>query len=267
MKMQKLTITSLFLLLMAVSHAQILLEKTYNYSAASVNLETHGYKYYIMDVPNSQCRIYNTDHSLFKTIPCNVPANCFLSDIKYLSENLFDNDSGIELVYTWYKYIPTTGSEYYAYGSRIINEDGSLLTTIDGARYVYLNQADDNIWKLFAYCYDYSVWPERIWTNIYSLPGTPVYSSLADAEKYDADLKAFPNPAQTTVKMVYNLPQEVREATLFLFDSNGKLVRQFLVDNHTDHLLLDVSAYPAGMYHYYLEYDNKRSKSGKLLMQ
>jgi hypothetical protein len=258
--------TILFLMMAATGSTQVILEHTYNYSASIVKFESLGYKYYLMDVPGAQCRIYNLDHSLYKTISCNVPAGSYLADIRYLSEKVFDNDEGIELVYTWYTYIPTTDSYYYEYGSSIINEDGSPLTTIDGARYIYLNEAGENSWKLFAYCYDYSEWPERIWTNIYSLPGTPVHSFLPSSELNEADVKAFPNPAGTTVKVAYHLPTEVREATLFLVDNNGKMVRQFLVDNHTDHLLLDVSAYPAGMYYYYLEYGNKRSKSGKLLM-
>lgn len=265
--MKKSILNNLLLLLAATGYTQVTLEHTYNYSASLVKFETFGYKYYLMDVPGAQCRIYNLDHSLYKTISCNVPADSYLADVKCLSEKQFDNDEGVELVYTWYKYIPTTDSYYYEYGSSIINEDGSPLVTIPGARYVYINETGDNIWKLIAYCYDYSVWPERIWTNIYKLPGTPVYSFLNESERYDEDLKAFPNPAVTTVKVAYDLPPEVREATFFLFDPNGKLVRQFLVDSHTDHLLLDVSAYPAGMYHYYLEYNNKRSKSEKLLMQ
>ncbi len=263
--MQKLTFTSLILLLFIAGSAQVTLEHMYNYSAALVKFETLGYKYYLMDVPGAQCRIYNLDHSLYKTILCNVPAGCFLSDVKYLSEKVFDNDEGIEMVYTWYKYIPTTNSYYHEYDSRIINEDGSPLVTIDGARYISLNETGENVWKLFAYCYDYSSWPERIWTNIYSLPGKLVYGFLSE-EKYGAGLKAFPNPAAEAVKVVYNLPPDVKEATLLLTDSNGKMVRQFLVDNHTNHLLLDVSAYPAGMYYYFLEFDNKRSSSYKLVI-
>jgi hypothetical protein len=265
--MQKLIFTSFLLMLVFVTNAQVTLEQTYNYSAAPIKFETLGYMYYLMDIPNAQCRIYNPDHSLYKTISCSVPANSFLADVKYLSENVFDNDAGIELLFTWYKYVPTSDSYYYEYGSQVINEDGSPLAIIDGARYVYLNEMGNGIWKLFAYCYDYSVWPERIWTNIYSLPGTPTFSLLPESDKYDAELKAFPNPAAATVKFTYNLPPGVQEATLFLTDNNGKLLGQYMVDNHNGHLLLNVSSYPAGMYHYYLEYDNKKSKTGKLLKQ
>jgi len=265
--MKKLTVIFYFLLALSGTYAQVTLEHTYNYSAAIVKLETLGYKYYLMDVPNSECRIYNPDHSLFRTINCNVPVNCYLADIQLLSEKLFDHDEGIELVYTWYRYVPTTGSYYYIYGSSIINEDGSLLANIEGARYIYLNKTDEDIWKLIAYCYDYSVWPERIWTNIYSLPGTPVVSAASLDTELGISAIAFPNPANNRLKVRYRLPEGVSEGTLYLLSSDGKLAGHFRVDSHTDHLLLDVSGYKSGVYHYFAEGGNKRSKSGKLLVR
>ena len=183
----------------------------------------------------------------------------------FRSENVFDNDSGIELVYTWYRYIPTSTSYYYDYDSRIINEDGTPLLTIDGARYIYLNEMGENTWKLLAYCYDYSVWPEKVWTNIYSLPGIPVLSALPEVK--NASLKMFPNPAVDAVKVEYTLPKDVNEGILFLYDNSGNMVNRFAIDNHTNHLLLDVSSYPGGVYHYFVEYDNRRSESNKLVVR
>lgn len=264
--MKKMVLTLMAVLFSGMLIAQVSLEKTYNYSAAVVKFETHGYKYYVMDVPNAKCRIYNLDHSLFKTINCIVPANCYLADVKYLSENLFDNDNGIELAYTWYQYFSTQDAYYYEYDSKIINEDGSAITTIDGARYIYVNATGENTYKLFAYCYDYSVFPEIIWTNIYSLPGTPVYS-FAMEDKPVLELNAFPNPAENSVKMTYSLPENVNEGTLFLFDNNGRFIERFVVDGHTNHLLLDVSKYQSGVYNYFVESAGKKSASKKLVVR
>jgi hypothetical protein len=55
---------------------------------------------------------------------------------------------------------------YYDYDSKIINEDGSALVTIDGSLYNYINKTSETAYKLFSYCYDYSVSPEKVWTNI-----------------------------------------------------------------------------------------------------
>jgi hypothetical protein len=264
--MKKLSVIFCLFLSLSGTYAQVTLEHTYNYSAAVVKFETLGYKYYLMDVPNSQCRIYNPDHSLFRTINCNVPVDSYLADIQLLSEKLFDHDEGIELVYTWYRYVPTTDSYYYIYGSSIINEDSSTLENMEGARYIYLNKMDEETWKLIAYCYDYSVWPERIWTNIYSLAGVPVVSAYTTDVSGGITVGAFPNPAENRLKVTYQLPEGASEGTLFFFSSDGKMAGQFRVDTHTDHLLLDVSGYKSGVYHYFVEHGNRRSKSGNLVV-
>ncbi|HDR52702.1 MAG TPA: T9SS type A sorting domain-containing protein [Mariniphaga anaerophila] len=256
---------AILMLIYTAGNAQVTLEKKYDYSTSVVEFETLGFKYYLMDVPNGQCRVYNLDHSLFKTINCNVPAGFYLYDIKFLSEKLFDNDAGIELLCTFYKY--NASPEYYEYDSKIINEDGSQVVFIDGALYNYINKTGENTYKLFSYCYDFSVWPEKVWTNIYNLPGTPVVSAFLENENPEFNLKAFPNPATSQLKVAYNLPTEVREGTLFLFDNSGRLVQQFIIDNHTDHLLLNVLDYKSGVYHYFVEYGNRRSPSQKLVVR
>ena len=88
MKTQLLTI--ILLLFVITINAQVTLDKKYDYSASVIKLETLGYKYYLMDVPLGQCRIYNTDHSLLKTINCNIPSGFYLYDIKFISEKVFE---------------------------------------------------------------------------------------------------------------------------------------------------------------------------------
>lgn len=263
--MKKLKLTSLFLSLFIVSTAQVTLDKKYDYSTSVVKLENSGYKYYIMDVPNGQCRLYNTDHSLYKTISCNVPVGFYLSDIKFLSEKLFDTDSGIELLCAYYKY--NSAQAYYEYDSKIINDDGSQITFIDGALYNYINQTSENTYKLFSYCYDFSLTPEKVWTNIYSLPGTLVSAQLLNEISPDILLNAFPNPASNSIKVAYSLPENVNQATLHLIDNSGRQVEQFIVDKHTDHLMLDVSRFQSGIYVYFIEYGNEKTPSKKLVIQ
>jgi hypothetical protein len=218
-----------------------------------------------MDVPLGQCRIYNTDHSLFKTINCNVPNGFYLSDITDLSETLFDTDPGIELLCTFYKY--NTAKAYYEYNSKIINDDGSQMIFIDGSLYNYVNKTSENIWKLFSYYYDYSVSPEKVWTNIYSLPGSPVVNVVINPNNPEILLNAFPNPASQSLKVAYILPENISQATLPLIDNSGKQVEQFMVDSHTDHLMLDVSRYQSGVYHYFIEYGNTKTPAKKLMVR
>ncbi len=258
-------LTCLILLLFKASSAQVSLNHTYNYSASVVKFETLGYKYFLMDIPNAQCRIYNTDHSLFRTINCDVPASFYLSDIKFLSEKLFDNDPGIELLYTFYKYNSTLS--YYEYDSKIINEDGSQIQFIDGGMYNYINKTDDFTYKLFSYCFDYSVTPEKVWTNIYNLPGMFVSAQYLNEKSPEILLNAFPNPASNSLKIAYTLPENVAQGTLHLIDNSGRLVERYIVDNHTDHLMLDVSRFKSGVYHYFVEFGNKKTGPKKLVIQ
>ncbi len=66
--MKNIILIGLLVLTILNVHGQVALKKTYNYSTSVVKLETLGYKYYLMDVPNSQVKIYNMDHSIYKTI-------------------------------------------------------------------------------------------------------------------------------------------------------------------------------------------------------
>lgn len=261
----KQLLTTIILLASIALQAQVTLDKKYDYSTSVVKLETLGYKYYLMDVTLGQCRIYNTDHSLFKTINCNIPNGFYLSDLKFISEKTFDNDAGIELLCTYYTY--NSAKAYYEYNSKIINEDGSAMITITGSLYNYINKTGENIWKLFSYCYDYSVVPEKVWTNIYSLPGSPVVFSALNLNNPEVFLNAFPNPATQSLKVAYSLPKNVNQATLHLIDNTGKQVEQFVVDNHTDHLIIDVSRYQSGTYHYYLDYQNTKTQAKKLVVR
>ena len=263
--MNKIVALLLFSGLYFSAVSQVVFEKKYSYSTTVVKLETLGYKYYLMDVPNEQCRIYNMDHSLYKTINCSVPNNFYLADIKYVSEKLFDKDAGIELVCTYYKYY--SSGQFYEYQSKVINDDGSALSTIENARYMFINQTDETTFKLFAYCYDYSVFPEKVWTNIYGLPGEAPVSSKLNTKSDNDFLQAFPNPAQNTVKVQYALPENVNQGVLHLADNLGREVKQLIVDNHTDHVLLNVNEFQTGIYHYFIEYGNNRSASKKLIIE
>jgi hypothetical protein len=258
-------LTTILVLAAFALQAQVTLDKKYDYSTSVVKLETLGYKYYLMDVQLGQCRIYNTDHSLFKTINCNVPGGFYLYDIKFISEKTFDADAGIELICTYYMY--NSAKAYYDYDSKIINDDGSAIVTIDGSLYNYINKTGENSYKLFSYCYDYSVSPEKVWTNIYNLPGSPTVNAFFEEFTPKADLNVFPNPASATINVAYHLPENIGSGTLNIVSTEGKLVKQFQVDRHTDHLSLDAGDFNSGVYHYFIEYGNTRTETKKLVVR
>lgn len=265
--MKQILSTLLLMCSLVTLYGQITLQKSYNFSTSVVKLETSGYKYYLMDVPNSQCRIYNMDHSVYKTINCTVPSGYFLADIKFVSEKLFNSDSQIELAYTYYKYVATATSYYYSYGAKVAGENGSTILTIDGAEYIYVIKTGDAENKLFAYCFDYSVSPEKVWTNIYNIPGSLISALASPDSQPDILLNAYPNPASDVVKLSYALPVNVKSASLNLLDSTGKTIQNYRIDSHSDHIALNVGDLSTGVYHYYIEYGKLRTPSKKIIIQ
>lgn len=264
--MKQILSTLILIFSISAGYGQITLQKTYNYSTTVVKLETLGYKYFLMDVPASQVRIYNMDHSIYKTINCSVPNGYYLADVKYVSQNLFNSDSQIELVYIYYKYV-TASTPYYMYGAKVINENGSNLLSIDGAQYIYVNKTGDAEYKLFAYCFDYSGFPEKVWTNIYSLTGIPVISASISDKQQDVLLNAWPNPATEVIRLEYELPANVKIASLNVYDASGRKVKNFAIDSHSDHIAMNVNDLAAGTYLYNIEYDNQRTISKKIVVQ
>jgi hypothetical protein len=111
---------------------QITLESTYNHSGTFTNLAQSGYKFYVMDVVANQCRIYNVNHTIWKTINLPVPTDNYLYDIRYISENLFTTDNSLCLAYIYYSY--NTTNQYYTYTTKVIRENGTELLSIPGCQ-------------------------------------------------------------------------------------------------------------------------------------
>ncbi|MEI8048070.1 MAG: T9SS type A sorting domain-containing protein [Bacteroidota bacterium] len=245
------------------SQGQTTLEHIYTgVSAAYVKLPVAGYKYYVMDVTNSQCRLYNNDHSLWKTISLSIPANYYLYDIQFVTENLFNTDNLIELMYVSYSY--NTTSAYYSYDTRIANENGTVLLSIPGGGYSAIYSAQSGS-KLFTWVYDYSVSPSTVSTMIYSIPGQVLTDIQEPTIKQGFSMPlAFPNPATNSATIPYTLPGSVKQAELKLYNSNGQLVKTFNIDHTFDNILIQTNELPAGMYLYRIEAANFKSETYKL---
>jgi hypothetical protein len=247
------------------SSAQITLEHTYaGVSAAYIHLPVAGYKYYVMDVANKQCRLYNNDHSLWKTINLSIPANYYLCDIQYVTEDLFNTDNLIEMLYVSCNY--NTSLAYYTYDTRIINENGTTLFSMPGAGYSYIYPAETGS-KLLVWFYDFSVFPETVNTMVYSIPGQ-VYTAMAD-DIENSDISqpgAYPNPAYGEVNIPYALPANVMQAELKLYTMNGTLVKSYTIDHTFNSIQVKTSELPAGLYVYRIDSDGYKSEAFKFLV-
>lgn len=216
-----------------------------------------------MDVTQNQCRIYNTDHSLWKTINLLVPANNYLYDIKYVSEGLFTTDNGLCLAYIYYNYNET--GQYYTFTAHVVRENGTLLLSIPGCQYLVVQTLHNGATKLNAYIYDYSVWPNTVQTKVYSLPGSLVtnQSNVRDGGPIQ---QAFPNPTSLSLTLPWVLPQQLNHANLHILDALGRRLRTIALKGSSGQLQLDVSGWPGGEYVYYIENSDYRTATGKFTL-
>ena len=129
-----------------------------------------------------------------------------------------------------------------------------------------MNKTGDAEYKLFAYCFDYSVSPEKVWTNIYNISGIPVFSASISDKQQDVLLKAWPNPASEVIRLEYELPADVKSASLIVYDSSGRKIKNYMIDSHSDYIAMNVSDLAAGTYLYNIEYDNRRTSSKKIVI-
>jgi len=263
MKKHALTIV-LFMTGLAL-FAQPVFEKIYTESASITRLESIGEVYFSMDVVNKQCHIYNMDHSLYKSIPIPTPEGYYLSDVQYVSEQLFNDDNLVELVYSYTKYVPTTNSYYYTYETKLINENGTVLLTIPGAGHTNVIETPDHGKKFLVYEYDYSVIPFRTYTHVYGLPGSETKSSEYTISTMSLD-NPFPNPASRQVHIPVKLPEGIHSGTLELFDLNGQRIISYPVTETTGNLILPTQQLSPGTYIYHVDSGQWRSEAKKIVI-
>ncbi len=251
--MKKLIPIFVLILFYFQSNAQITLEHSFPYSATLTNVGNSGYKYYAMDVVNNQCLIYNTDFTVWKTVNLQIPTGLYLYDVNFISDHLFDTDAGVELSYTYYSY--DTLALYYTYYTRIINEDGTVLLDLPGCYYSEIHTIGNNIYKYFAYIWDFSVYPSTLDTRVYSLPGVP---SEVTQNSLNPGLAgaAFPNPAANSISIPYALPKIIQRAELKFCNAEGQEIRSYPINGNQGQLRIQTEGLKNGIYFYSISGDN-----------
>lgn len=248
--------------IMVTSRAQIYLENPYTASTGLTNLAVSGYKYFMMDVTNKQCVLYNIDHSVWKTINLSVPDGMYLYDINNVSETLFNTDDKVELAYIYYAY--DSALLYYTYYTRVVSEDGTELLSIPGCSYLQVKSSGSSGTKLLAYVYDYSIVNWTINTLVYSIPGhLPIGGVPETGGVYLND--AFPNPSSSMVTIPYQLPESVNNAEIRLLSASGKVMKRYRVDSNFHELVIQTADLPKGAYVYQLKAEHGILATGKLI--
>ena len=259
-----LPLVAIFIITSA-SPAQIVFEHSYNFSANIAKLEKDGPKYYVMDDGTNECQIYNMDYSLYKSIKLEVPTGKYLYDIQYVTQNLFDADNGVELLYVFYQYVQTTTSYYYIYTTRVADEDGTVLLDLPGGSWTEILNISGSGSRMLTYITDYSAFPYSVETRIYRLPGQVSSASRVMVSRTEGN-DIFPNPTTGPIQMAPVGFQLNDKAEWVILDSSGKLIARQPVQNPAIPVDLKHLGLVAGTYMVRLESKNYQTKFQQVVL-
>ncbi|HQQ93978.1 MAG TPA: T9SS type A sorting domain-containing protein [Bacteroidia bacterium] len=274
------------LFLCAGIKAQITLENTYPVSInpSVVKLQQAGYKYVFVDMPNAQIRLYNPNHSLYKTITVpSISANS--KQVFALSDQLFNSNGLIE--YGLATVYQSSNPPSMSYTFFVFDENGQQLFKRDSASVLQTMTGENALLNPDPL---YSVGSGtklklciapggNQYFEVYSLPGTipcepcgsnggnPGAVGVGDNSGGTNAEKArfFPNPVTEQLKLKYNLPRGSHEAIVKIYSTEGKLIEQMKLSHDFDYILLP-SDYNNGLYFYSLEIDGKVIQTEKVVL-
>lgn len=223
------------------------IEKGYESAMTRVKLENSGEKYFTSSRPlNNQVKIYNSNHSLWKTIDLST-GYTFLSNnvttVSSLSESKINSDALIELLYTYETGLLGYG---YEYSSRVINENGDVLLDAGGLGNLILSTISGSQNKLIGANFNHSYGNTGF---VFSLGNL----SISDFTKKPRVVIA-PNPAKSFIYL-NSLSSPIIKATIY--NMSGILVKKETAQNITK---IDVDKLPMGIYIVNLtDFNNQKS--------
>ena len=228
--------------------SQITLEHSYpngKWETSIVNLSNSGMKYQWVDVAAGVLKLYNLDHSIFKSVTFPVVASMTNIEVAYVSETTFDLDGNIEFI-VYYQ----DDNNWINSITKIIDESGSILldassetpsfNTYDGKYGAIFNTPSGTKMILDNHSDNAS--------KIYSLPGTLIVSAIRNIDYNNSLLETYPNPAGDFIKLAYTLPKNIKEAKVSIYDIEGKIVKTYTIDNNYKELLIDTQQFSNGAY-------------------
>lgn len=135
-------------------------EQSYSGYINRVKLENSGEKYYYTDFLSKQIKIYNSNHSIWKTIVLPTKSTTSLSKSIHLSENKINSDNLLEIIYT----TSTNTEGTTSFESHIINENNVSLLSIPNASALILSAIEGLQNKLIAYFPNGSTYNSKVYS-------------------------------------------------------------------------------------------------------
>jgi len=143
----------IILLLFNITNAQVTFENSYSTEGENYYPQTYafhtdnGLNYYTVDVANGEVNIYDSTHTLYKTVPVSIPSGLELKNVQMMTDKLFYSDSKIE-------FIAVVGSPDFTtpHISKMIlyNEDGTNLFDFGDRWEAHYLKASDSSYKLIV---------------------------------------------------------------------------------------------------------------------
>lgn len=274
--MKKLTFILFAVLITLNTKAQITLEQSYpdNQGLSIIKLENSGHKYLQYDLANQIVKIYNLNHSIFKTItlPSLLPTNQKTS-IAYVSENLFNSDNLVEILCYkegWSPQSPTTDGSVIVIdenGGTVFSQDSMVIVEQRSTTYYGYDDKSSFVYnttngtKMILYSYKTS----DKGFKVFSLPGTLIASVKQFPSTINESNLVYPNPSNSNITISYELAKS-STGILTIYDLNGNEVENLKIDKTFKNVFIDVSKFQNGIYLYTIKNENELISNGKFLV-
>ena len=231
------------------AQAQLRLEHTYTGSTMAFNLEGIGPKWAVTDVAGKRLNIYNEDHTLWKSVVLDVPADASGMQIQLLSTKLFDLDGDIEFIQVY--------NQSGVWTAKFYDHNGNIWDSKTGyAAFAPYKFASG--WKLLALGYSTDQY------SVFSLPGQ--YLGVAKLAS-TGNSTLFPNPMEEAATLSYTLPAGAKTAKLNVYNSNGQQVRSYTVTSDFNYIRMERGDLPAGVYTYQISASGYAPNAERFVIQ
>ena len=235
---------------------ELALEKEYETQVARVVLENSGEKYYTsQNLTSGDVKIYNQDHTLWKTVSLNVQnGNNVSASVFCVSETKFADDPLLEIGYCYVYHSPLMVDEWHG---QLINEEGLTYLDLPDAQSLTLSELPGLPNKLISTHAIPDTFGDTAYYHgeVYSIDAT----MATDGFQNNIAVSLAPNPAASLLQIHSN----ARIVEAVLYNISGSEVQHL---NAPEINAIDVGQLETGMYFLTLRDDSNQQSVHKVLV-
>lgn len=166
-------------------------------------------------------KIKNSDHTLWKSIPMNIPSGATFISLNDISQNILNDNEEIEFSYTIRKSINNGTNTIQVYESIFMDESGNTILSVPHAKNLYISQLPEEQDKVIAdLVFESQISTVPSWQkgNIYDIDSTLGTDNL----EYVNSIKIYPVPVNDFLN-ISSSSSTIVEVNFFTIDS--KLIK------------------------------------------